>query len=675
VKNLKKSVSKILKNKKILKYLVIIYRYNRKYGFWKTFIFSIKGIGKFYSYSLNALKGTQIKNVFSKINISIPKNGFIYSLDAYKVLNNKNRIIDNITIDYEKIINSNLKSFRIENEKMIDGDYKKSQKDLIDAIDILIDSEISALDKSNRVDKKEYITYFKNIKTKNATTFKEALQRILFFNQIMWQTNHMLSGLGRLDYILDYLYEKDLKNNKLSKDTCEKLLEDFCTKLHDYYWLKSNDMLGDTGQIIVLGGIDKNGKYFYSDLTYMFIKVINRLQLPDPKLILRVNSDTPRELIEKSLNCISTGIGSPLFANDDVICEKIHNFNEDDGMAYNYITSACWEPVVPGVSIGQNNVATLVYLKPFNDMLDNVKLDLINNHSDLMSEYKKELKEYIVDFVKSNDPVWEEDPLLSLFTKNCNKKQLDISLGGAKYNNYGYTSVSLSNTVNSILNINELVFNKKKYTLDQLNTSRKDNFSDKNIYNDLKECNLKFGSDDKIVLDITNDIIEFVSDTLSNLKNNLGGRFKFGFSSPSYISASNSFAASLDGRKNDASFGVHISSDYANPYTSLFMFASNIDYSNNKFNGNVVDFMASPVFIKNNFEKFVDFLIVNIKIGFFEMQMNVVSSKILIEAKNNPKAFPNLIVRVWGFSAYFNDLPIKYKDVLIERALNNEGLK
>ena len=55
------------------------------------------------------------------------------------------------------------------------------------------------------------------------------------------------------------------------------------------------------------------------------------------------------------------------------------------------------------------------------------------------------------------------------------------------------------------------------------------------------------------------------------------------------------------------------------------------------------------------------------------MQMNVVSSDILIEAKNNPKAFPNLIVRVWGFSAYFNDLPNDYKDLLIERALTNEG--
>lgn len=83
--------------------------------------------------------------------------------------------------------------------------------------------------------------------------------------------------------------------------------------------------------------------------------------------------------------------------------------------------------------------------------------------------------------------------------------------------------------------------------------------------------------------------------------------------------------------------------------------------------------MVSPDFIENNFRKFVDFMMASIKVGFFQMQMNVVSSKMLIEARKNPDKFPNLIVRVWGFSAYFNDLPEEYKDVLIERALKNEG--
>ena len=54
------------------------------------------------------------------------------------------------------------------------------------------------------------------------------------------------------------------------------------------------------------------------------------------------------------------------------------------------------------------------------------------------------------------------------------------------------------------------------------------------------------------------------------------------------------------------------------------------------------------------------------------MQMNVVCSETLIAAKKNPDLFPNIIVRVWGFSAYFKDLPEEYKDLLIKRALESE---
>ena len=58
--------------------------------------------------------------------------------------------------------------------------------------------------------------------------------------------------------------------------------------------------------------------------------------------------------------------------------------------------------------------------------------------------------------------------------------------------------------------------------------------------------------------------------------------------------------------------------------------------------------------------------------GIFQLQMNVVDSKTLIAAKEDPTLFPNLVVRVWGFSAYFNDLPEEYKNVLIARAIESE---
>ena len=147
------------------------------------------------------------------------------------------------------------------------------------------------------------------------------------------------------------------------------------------------------------------------------------------------------------------------------------------------------------------------------------------------------------------------------------------------------------------------------------------------------------------------------------------------FVGASYIDESREFEATFDGRRIGEPFIVHISSDItSNPYTELIQFASKLDYNKASFNGNVIDFMVTPSFIESNKEKFLDFLILSTKVGFFQMQMNVVSSEILIKAKKNPKEFPDLIVRVWGFSAYFNDLPEEYKNLLIERALKSEGI-
>ena len=150
-------------------------------------------------------------------------------------------------------------------------------------------------------------------------------------------------------------------------------------------------------------------------------------------------------------------------------------------------------------------------------------------------------------------------------------------------------------------------------------------------------------------------------------------KIKFGLSSPDYILGTFGIAATPDGRCDGEPSNVHISCAKPLAYTELISFASQLDYSVNAFNGNVVDFIVSPSLIENNFDKFVQFIFSAIKRGFFQMQLNVVKSQTLIEARKNPSLYPNLIVRVWGFSAYFNDLPEEFKDVLIERVIKSEN--
>ena len=172
---------------------------------------------------------------------------------------------------------------------------------------------------------------------------------------------------------------------------------------------------------------------------------------------------------------------------------------------------------------------------------------------------------------------------------------------------------------------------------------------------------------------MTRELVEFTAEHVKDWRSSFGGRVKFGLSSPNYVELGRTTPATLDGRRACESLGVHISNPKGVPYTELVMFASRLNYSGIRSNGNVLDYFVSPVIIRDEAEKFCMFLKAGIKAGFFQMQMNVVDSAQLIDAKEHPGKYPDLIVRVWGFSAYFDELPEEYQNVLIERALACEG--
>lgn len=105
----------------------------------------------------------------------------------------------------------------------------------------------------------------------------------------------------------------------------------------------------------------------------------------------------------------------------------------------------------------------------------------------------------------------------------------------------------------------------------------------------------------------------------------------------------------------------------------MVRFAGSLRHGKYGFNGNVVDFFISPGLLEENSDKLKQFLKAAISVGFFQMQMNILYSATLIDAKQHQEKYPGLIVRVWGFSAYFKDLPEEYQDLLIERAWANEA--
>ena len=131
--------------------------------------------------------------------------------------------------------------------------------------------------------------------------------------------------------------------------------------------------------------------------------------------------------------------------------------------------------------------------------------------------------------------------------------------------------------------------------------------------------------------------------------------------------------ATPDGRKDFDFFELHISDNNAKDYSSTFIFASKLDYKENRFNGNVTDVVLSHDELIKNFDNIKEIIRTALEEGVFQIQVSILDYKTLVKAKANPELYPNLIVRVWGFSAYFKDLPEEYQNFVIERARQHEN--
>lgn len=610
-------VKDLLKNSPVYtihRYLKAYKEYSNKYGVGLKTAFSE---AKPVKYDVPLILEKTIIN-----NVGV--GDFFYSIDHSVVVKTKDIIVDNMPVDYSYVINKNLENSDIENAIRA---YVKKINDPRVSLEKPID-------------------------------LKSALQAILFWNSLLWQTGHTLVGLGRLDKVLS-VYEVP--------ENAENLICDFLKTLHSEYTFKSASLKGDTGQIIILGGLDTEDGYFCNEYTRLFIKCLEKVHLPDPKILLRCSSAMPTDLLELAMECNATGIGSPLFSNDDVLIPYLIDFGYDKEDAYNYGVSACWEPLSIGNSLEQNNLANIEYGKYVHDMLMDEHFIQCADIKEVVALYVEKLKVNCQNIISGLDSIrWQKDSLLS-YMMGLSK---DIAEGGAKYNDYGILSIGMSAAVNSLLNINRYVFEEKRYSLEKIQGIIRENYKDG--IEPFAQNKNGYGTDSSEAIELTNYLIKQTENNFKSYRNMLGGKVKFGLSSPGYLDFGKNCGATLDGRKADEPFQTHISRDKGEPLTEIMNFESKLQFSGISSNANVLDVMVPASLIKDNISKFAIYMRGGIKEGIFQLQMNVLSYAQLVDAKAHPDKYPNLIVRVWGFSAYFNDLPEEYKDNLIRRAKEME---
>ena len=608
----------------------------------------------------------QMKKCFKKAHVDITSY-YIYPYDSWtnRQLPDGLKLICSITVDFEIVLKSNFKELQEKIKCCKNKKFRTTELDMIEAITSFTKRITKKLKNNSGERTQKLHSYFEHMLFSNPLSMDEAIQKILFFDALFWQAYHWHIGLGRLDKILYKYYTHDIDRGVIDRNKAKQMIYEMCKMLSRDMVAKSKTLLGDTGQYILLGGINETGNIIQNELTEIFLEIFTEYKFPDPKLILRVNEHTSDKIWEKTVKCLITGNGSPLIMNESLIIDNMVRFGYSQSDISQVGTSACWEPLIIGKSFDQNNpLPSIISMNSLNKTIFEYIGE--NKFNDFLYAYKKNLADDIHNYIC--DINFDCSPLFTLFFNDCIEKEKDFAHGGARYNYHGTQVVSFPNTINALLNIKYYVFEKQILSLQQCRTALQNNFEGfEDIRILMAQGALKYGSTNTEVVNLTNDLMSFIGDEIK--KNTINGNpIKIGFSSPNYIMSSTNTCASLDGRKAGDPFAVHIS-----PLSSeidiaeIMDFATKLNYEDNRINGNVVDFTIPASYIQSPTK--LENLIKNAcNRGIFELQLNVLNYKQLVDAKLHPEKYPNLIVRVWGFSAYFNDLPNEYKDNLIERA-------
>lgn len=214
-------------------------------------------------------KWNQIEALMNSVDILPNQNSsFFYSIDVFKRAEQKNHMMDNYSIDYSWVVNSCFYDM----SKMIDED--SYYRDVYQGFIAIMQRYLLKIKSDNIIGRsfKRNIAEIESLFTRPAEHLHEAIQRILFVNQWLWQTGHKHNGFGHLDWILYKFYKEDIASGYITKEDAKQYLHDFFKVLHDKCWFKSTMLLGDTGQIVILGGLGEDGKYRCNELTYLLLK-------------------------------------------------------------------------------------------------------------------------------------------------------------------------------------------------------------------------------------------------------------------------------------------------------------------------------------------------------------------------------------------------------------------
>ena len=556
---------------------------------------------------------------------------------------------------------------------------------------------------------KEMARILRKVPYEPAETLQEAVQALWLVHLVLQieSNGHSLS-YGRMDQYLWPYYERDLSAGRITEDAACELMTNLWLKTFTINkirsWSHTQFSAGSPlYQNVTIGGQTTKHTDAVNPMSWLILRSVAQTHLPQPNLTVRYHAGLPDDFMNEAMEVVKLGFGMPAFNNDEIIIPSFiaRGVKEED--AYNYSAIGCVETAVPGkwgyrctgMSFLNFPKSLLIAMNNGTDPQSGTKLVEGSGHFRDMTSYEELAHAWDVlirDFTRHSviienacDMVLEEtvpDVLCSALCEDCIGRGLPLKEGGAVYDYISGLQVGIANLADSLAAIKKLVFEEKKLTPAQLWDALECDFAGEEgerirqmLINDAP----KYGNDDDYVDRLIVEAYDSYIDEIRKYPNTRFGRGPIGgirYAGTSSISANvgqgRGTLATPDGRHAGEPLAEGCSPSHAmdkNGPTAVFKTVSKLR-TEEITGGVLLNQKVTPTLLSKEENKQKLILLVR---TFFDLlhgyhvQYNVVSRETMLDAQIHPEDHRDLIVRVAGYSAFFNVLSRQTQDDIIAR--------
>lgn len=540
-----------------------------------------------------------------------------------------------------------------------------------------------------------------NVPHRTAATLHEALQSywlayILVTIEMGGCTPGGGLGLGRPDQYLYPYYCRDMAAGRLTRAQALELLEGWLLNFQhcDYYTWHAQYTPGSQAS---LGGVTPAGADASNDLTELILEASLRIHMPTPYLSLRLHKDAPERFWQAAANFVIGGLGFSI-VNDEVLIPAFLRHGRALGDARDYICSCCYEFTIPGREAFHpggtylNLPAVLeLALNEGRQPLTGVQVgrrtpsaNTFSGFDDLMKAFDRQLAfviEKAVAYVNGHDSrrvAGRRFPMMSLFVEDCIGTGEDVCAGGARYDLTGMIVAGVPNVINSLTALKHCVFDAGILTTDEVVNALHKNFAGHEQTRQALLRAPKWGNDDDVTDAVARAVTDRIYACLRVHSNARGGRWQAAvYSFVANQSLGKTVGATPDGRRQGEILTRNLNpawgTDREGP-TAVLRSLAHIDFTQFP-NGGTLDLRFDPAPFLDEYGRaaFASFLKGFVALKVMQMQITMADTETLLDARRHPEKWPDLLVKVAGYSARFVDLSEAEKDEIIGRSLQRAG--